>query len=334
MLRMMEETFSQRREWILANPTAIEDTLEAVRQRGPMTSADFERPPDARRTGPWDWHGPKPSRAALEMLFDMGELMVHSRRAGQKVYDVRERVLAGAFNGNMPDDTALPDHAIRLSFFARHAVEALGIIQPAWLWEYHAVRPPLARGTSRKADALAMLEALASEGVVEPVLVDGLADPTYVATSLLPYLRRYRRGRRPARTTLLSPFDSLIWDRKRTNALFNFGVCFEAYVPPPRRKYGYYCLSILHDGRLVGRVDPKMVRASRRLLIRAAYLEPEETIDDALLDGLAAALHDLARFLGGDTVMVGEGGHPMFAQALAERVKAVQPVLAPQLARA
>jgi uncharacterized protein YcaQ len=334
MLRMIEETHNQRRAWILANPTVIADTLETIRRNGPMASADFERPPDSRRTGPWDWHGPKPSRAALEMLFDMGEIMVHSRRAGQKVYDVRERVLAHAFNGNVPADDTLPTHDERLSFFARHAVEALGIVQPAWLWEYHAVRPPLARGTNRKADALAMLETLAAEGVVEPIAVAGLDGPSYIATSLLPPLRRYKRGQWQGRTTLLSPFDSLIWDRQRTRALFDFDVCFEAYVPPPKRKYGYYCLSILHGGRLVGRVDPKMDRASRMLLIRAVYLEPEASIDDPLLDGLASALWDLARFLGGDSIVVGENGDPMFGQALAERVRSCQPELVAQPALA
>jgi uncharacterized protein YcaQ len=251
----------------------------------------------------------------------MGDLMVHSRRGGQKVYDLRERVLSEAFNGNMPNDANLPSHDERLAFFARHAVEALGVIIPAWLWEYHAVWPPITRGSSRKTAALETLRALAAEGVVVPATVDGLGEPAFVSSALLPYLDRVRLGERPRRTTLLSPFDSIIWDRARTRSLFNFDVCFEAYVPAAKRKYGYYCLSILHDGRLVGRVDPKMDRAKRRLLVRATYLEPDEPIGDALVDGLASALTDLARFLGGETVEVGLAGNAKLGRALQKRLR-------------
>lgn len=321
MLRAAQEMWNSNRAWLEANPEAIVATLAAVRERGPLASADFMKPEDAQRTGPWDWHGPKPSRRALEILWDMGELMVHSRRGGQKVYDLRERVLAEAFNGNAPDDANLPDPEERLMFFARHAVEALGVILPGWLWEYHAVRPAITRGTSRKAAALAMLQALVTEGVLVPANVDGLAGPAFVATSLLPYIQRLRAGERPSHTTLLSPFDSLIWDRERTRTLFNFDVCFEAYVVAAKRKYGYYCLSILHNGRLVGRVDPKMDRATKRLLVRATYLEPEVCFDDALLDGVAHALTDLAHFLGGESVEVGTAGHASFGRAMQKRLR-------------
>jgi uncharacterized protein YcaQ len=317
MLRAAEEMWAGNRTWLQANPEAVRDTLEAVRARGPLASADFERPAGTERTGPWDWHGPKPSRRALEILWWMGELMVHSRRAGQKVYDLRERVLAEAFAGNVPDDDDLPSEEERVRFFAAQSVEALGVILPSWLWGYHAVAP---RRANRRMEAQRMLETLRGEGQVVAAHVDGLVEPAYVATSLLPVLERLRAGSAPPRTTLLSPFDSLIWDRARTRSLFHFDVCFEAYVPPAKRKYGYYCLPILHQGRLVGRIDPKMDRAAKQLLVRAVYLEPEVTPDAALIDGLSQALRDLARFLGGTSIQIGGAGHPALASALAERV--------------
>jgi uncharacterized protein YcaQ len=119
----------------------------------------------------------------------------------------------------------------------------------------------------------------------------------------------------------LSPFDSLIWDRARTSALFGFDVCFEAYVAPPKRKYGYYCLSILHKNRLIGRVDPKMDRTTKRLMIRAVYLEPGVAVDVALIDGLAGSLADLARFLGAEGVEIGTTGHAVLARALRKRLR-------------
>ena len=270
------------REWMVGNPTIIADTLERAASNGPMASADFERPDDGRRVQAWDWFGPKDSRRALDVLWTTGDLMVHSRRAGQKVYDVRERVLAEAFGEAAPDDSTLPSAQERLNYFARRTVRALGVITPSWLWDYFRMREydtlahPDAQGRNPRARAVALLEAMAREGLVVPATVEGLAEPAYLAPETpLADLARLRAGATPARTTLLSPFDSLIWDRARARALFGYEVCFEAYVVPEKRRYGYYCLAILHRGRLVGRLDPKFERrGERRLIVRALHLEP------------------------------------------------------------
>jgi hypothetical protein len=246
--------------------------------------------------------------------------MVHSRRGGQKLYDLRERVLAEGFAGTVPGDDDLPDATARVAFFTAHAVQALGIVLPSWLWEYHALRPARAAGRNHRDSAVATLEEMAERGTVIRASVAGLEEPAYVTASLLETLHRARNGLAPGRTTLLSPFDSLIWDRARTRALFGFDVCFEAYVPPARRKFGYYCLSILHRDRLVGRIDGKMDRAARRLKVRAGYLEPDVELDESLVDGLAASLKDLAAFLGGSCVDVGRDGCPALMQALASRL--------------
>ncbi len=321
MLSSAHESRLRSSEWLAEHPDAIPDTLGAIRERGPLASADFARPEGATRSGPWDWHGPKPSRRALEILYNSGDLMVHSRRGGQKLYDVRDRVLAEAFGAEVPGDDGLPDAAERQAFFTGHAAEALGIIVPAWLWRYHAQRPQRSARANHRDAALEALERMASTGQCVRAVIDGLDEPAFVVSSLLGKLDRWRRGPAPARTTLLSPFDSLIWDRARTRALFGFDVCFEAYVSPPRRKYGYYCLSILHRNNLVGRVDPKMDRAKRRLQVRAAYLEPGVALDDALVDGLAIALADLSRFLGGTGVDVASCGCVDLVAALSERLR-------------
>jgi uncharacterized protein YcaQ len=199
-------------------------------------------------------------------------------------------------------------------------VRALGIITPSWLWDYFRLAPPNGQARSRTAQAAALLGELVREGALVPATVDGLREPAFVAGERLPDLERLRAGDGPTRTTLLSPFDSLIWDRARTRALFGYEVCFEAYVVPSRRRYGYYCLAILHRGRLVGRLDPKMNRAERRLVVRALYLEPHVVAGDDLLDGLANALCDLARFLGAATVTIDRSEPTPLAAALSERL--------------
>jgi uncharacterized protein YcaQ len=328
MLRYFGHMWRGNQAWLERNPDTLRRTLEAVRERGPVASADFERPPAARRSGPWDWHGPKESRRALEVLWTTGDLMVHRRRAGQKVYDLRERVLAAAFGDDVPRDDDLPHADDCLRYFVRRTVCALGIITPSWLWDYFRLAPPNGRVRGKNVHAAALLDELVHEGALVPAAVDGLREPAFVACERLPALERLRAGDRPTRTTLLSPFDSLIWDRARTRALFGYEVCFEAYVVPSRRRYGYYCLAILHRGRLVGRLDPKMNRAERRLIVRALYLEPGIAAIDDLVDGLAGALCDLARFLGATKVTIDRSEPLPVAPSLNERLASLATILA------
>ncbi|HWE63279.1 MAG TPA: crosslink repair DNA glycosylase YcaQ family protein, partial [Chloroflexota bacterium] len=320
MLHHAAHMWAGNREWSATHPEAIRDTLETVRVRGPLASADFERPDGIARSGPWDWHGPKPSRRALEILWTTGDLMVHSRRGGQKLYDVRQRVLAEAFGAHVPRDQDLPSLDERRRYLASRTVRALGVVVPTWLWDYFRLSPPA--GAGKRAAALAQLQQLERDGSVVPATVEGIAEPAFVRRELLPVLDRLRAGDRPARTTLLSPFDNLIWDRLRTRMLFDYEVCFEAYVAPAKRRYGYYCMAILHGDRLVGRIDPKMDRANGVLLARALYLEPGVQPDDALLDGLSDALLSLGRFLGATTVHVEPAGQALLAEALSERLTA------------
>ena len=331
MLRGRDHLWDQLREWMDNNPEVVSQTLATIRERGPLASADFEPTVGAARTGPWDWFGPKESRRALDALWTLGDLMISRRRGGQKLYDLRERVLAEAFGGAPPSDDALPSHHETLRHFALRTARALGVVAPSWLWDYFrlgaAYRATLPDGaanpnpTNKRASAQATLDHLAREGHVVPATVAGLAEPVYIARERLADLDRLRAGALPSRTTLLSPFDSLIWDRARARTLFGYEVSFEAYIVPAKRRYGYYSLAILHQGRLVGRLDPKMERRERRLTIHAVHLEPGVAPDDALLDGLAGALRELARWLGAQTIAIERTEPATLGDALAARDK-------------
>src|SRR5262249_54841817 len=158
----------------------VQRTLEAIRERGPLGSADFERPANTKRTKPWDWYGPKESRVALDLLWMTGEIMVQSRRAGQKVYDLRERVLAATFGEAIPADDDVPAPEEGLRHFVRRTASALGIVTPAWLWDYFRLRSykllPSSNGDGRaaatRAAAKQALDTLAREGEVIPVTVE------------------------------------------------------------------------------------------------------------------------------------------------------------------
>lgn len=313
--------YDDYRHWADEHPEIVAKTVNAIRERGPLASADFERPNDGRRAQAWDWYGLKETRVALEVLWTLGDLMVHSRRGAQKVYALREHVeremaelgLNSHLNGQIAPDEE------RIAYFTRRTIEALGVVPPSWLFDYFRFVWPRSLTRGGTTEARRLLEAQVAAGHAVRVEIEGIREPAYLSTARLPDLERLRAGMRPQRTTLLSPFDNLIWDRSRARAriLFGFEVLLETYVVPEKRRYGYYTLAILHQGRLVGRLDPKMDRDTHTLIVRALFLEPGEKVDAALVDGIAGALRDLARFLGAETITV-ERSEPA---KLAERVQ-------------
>jgi uncharacterized protein len=300
-------------DWMRLHPASVQQTLDRIRSTGPMASADFERPEGSARSSPWEWYGPKESRRALHTLWTTGDLMISSRRGGQKVYDLRERVLAEAaesIGGTIPLDDELPTLEEQARHFVVRTVHALGVLTPSWLWDYFRMRPQLQvaslgdRRLAARTAARLVLERLVTQGLVLPVEIEGVLEPAYMAAERVPDLERFRSGEVSRTTTLLSPFDNLIWHRLRAKTLFDYEVSFEAYVPPPKRRYGYYCLAILHHGRLVGRVDAKALRRLHVLVALSLHLEPSVAPERSLVDGVAGALYDLARFLQLDTVRI------------------------------
>ncbi|MDD5627546.1 MAG: crosslink repair DNA glycosylase YcaQ family protein [Elusimicrobia bacterium] len=133
-------------------------------------------------------------------------------------------------------------------------------------------------------------------------------------------------GPAPKGTTLLCPFDSFLWHRKRIADLFGFDYRIEVYTPAAKRRYGYYSLPILHDGRLIGRLDAKNVRQEKRLAVPAVHFEDGVVGRGGVCDGVAKALKSLAEFVGAGEIRVGR----VQPDGLAQAVKAA--VLGPMTA--
>jgi len=194
------------------------------------------------------------------------------------------------------------------------ALRALGIATPSWVADYFRTG---SRPHVRKKEAAAELAQLAVQGLAIPVEVSGLAEPAWLDPTQVPRLEALRDGKgRPTLTTLLSPFDSLVWTRARGSALFGFDYRIEVYTPAPKRRYGYYTLPILHRGRLVGRLDPSYSRKERVLTIKAVHLEPGVRVSEALAAAIAWSLRDYASFLGGKEIRVLVSDPPMLAPAV------------------
>jgi uncharacterized protein YcaQ len=261
----------------------VDGVLARIRDEGPVVAADV-----STREGPkgswWDWDDAK---TALEYLFETGQLAVTRRaRDFARVYDLPERVLPAAVLA-APTPT---EHDARKELLER-AARAQGVATLPDLADYHRQRVPVCRP---------LVAELVEEGRLIAAQVEGWKQRAY----LHPEARVPRQvdGR-----ALLSPFDSLVWNRDRTERVFGFRYRIEIYTPPPKRVYGYFVLPFLLDGHFVGRVDLKADRAAGTLLVQAAHAEPGVATTEVAA-ALAAELVSMATWLGLERVVsVGRG---------------------------
>ena len=277
------------------NPAYIEAVHAEIAERGALPASALRDP--GTRSGPW-W-GWGEGKRALEWLHWTGRLAAFRRPTFERVYDLPERVL--------PPDVlarpAVPEGDARKALLVL-AARSHGVATAADLADYHrqrltAVRPLLAE--------------LVEDGSLLEATVEGWNAPAY----LHPGARVPRRAEAAA---LVSPFDSLVWDRRRTERLFAFHLRLEIYTPAPRRRFGYYVVPFLLGDRLVGRVDLKADRRAGALLVHGAYAE--DGVDPAAVVGpLAAELWSMAAWLGLERVVVGDRGDlaPCLVTAAAAR---------------
>jgi uncharacterized protein YcaQ len=287
-------------DWLRRNAKVLIRVQAAVHANGPMANADFEGRRPAGGGGWWSW---RPVQHALHYLWMTGTLTVHSRRHFQKRFDLLERALPGVLDL----ETISPEEFQR--WHLERSLHAMGAATEADLSRYLTF--PRFLPSARRAALRAMLE----RDEVAELEVEGSPGRWLALTRDLPTLARAGRAPSPSRgTTLLSPFDSLLWYRDRVTRLFGFDYRIEVYTPSPKRVHGYYTLPLLHHGHLIGRLDAKTHRADRRLEIRHAHFEPwfaatktpptrgDHVDQDEALAGLGEALGSLATFVGADEV--------------------------------
>lgn len=221
---------------------AYEQVIKQLRAEGPLTATELG---GAKRTSDWwDWSG---SKVAVERALMYGEVVCVQRRGWKRVYDLAERAIPEPLLHDELDDTECLRRLVAL------AGRSLGVGTRADIADYHRLK-------GEQVDAV-----IADSGLV-PVTVEGWGKPAWADPEAL---RTPPRGRH--RTTLLSPFDSLIWERARTERIFGFTHRLEAYVPKPKRVYGYFAMPVLAGGHLVGRVDP--AREGRTLVAKQVTLD-------------------------------------------------------------
>jgi len=310
--------------WVKKNAKLLREVEDAIRVRGPLANADFKQARPKGASGWWNW---KPANYALNYLWLAGRTAVHSRIHFQKRYDLIERVLPQAAGLAPP---AAEEHR---RWHVRQSLRAMGAATDTDLRMY-LTYPRFAAQERRRT-----VEALLRAGEVVEIAVAGDPARWLALAEDLPALETAARRRIAARgTTLLSPFDSLLWHRERVKRLFGFAYRIEVYTPGHQRVHGYYSLPLYHDGQLIGRVDAKNHRAERRLEVRHVHLEPWVVrggappaaswgaVDlDAALAGLAGALRSLAAFVGAGRVSLGRVTPPRLRPALGRALEAAPP---------
>ncbi len=273
-------------EWGEQHAQAIQNVMERIHANGPVRSADFERS-DGQKGTWWNW---KEEKRVLEYLHTTGELMIARRENFQRVYDLQERILPEWNEQHArPAKDAMEELSLR-------AVRALGAAPARWVPDYF--RLP-------KTGMVDRLEQLAREERLLRFSVEGWSDPAYVHPENLPMLERALSGELTATcSSLLSPFDPLVWDRARARELFNFDFSIECYLPEAKRRYGYFSLPILSEGELVGRLDAKAHRKNGIFEVKSIHLDPRTRLGEKLASAVAGAIQRCAVWHGTPQVEV------------------------------
>jgi uncharacterized protein YcaQ len=263
------------------NPQLVDDLYNTVRDRGPIAASDLST--DSRGEPWWGWNDTK---IALEYLFWCGRISAVRRNNFERVYDLTERMIP-------PEILALPtpseDDAKRM--LLELGARSLGVGTARDIADYYRINITQARP---------LIADLVEDGALLSVQVEGWKEPAYLH-------RDARIPRRIDAATLLSPFDSVVWERSRNERLFDFHYRIEIYTPPPKRIFGYYVLPFLLGDRIVARVDLKADRHAGSLLARGAFAEAGVEAD-TVVGPLAFELHAMAAWLGLDRVVVGSKG--------------------------
>ncbi|WP_339476533.1 MULTISPECIES: winged helix-turn-helix domain-containing protein [unclassified Pseudomonas] len=272
----------------------IRRVLASVQEQGALGAGSLSTRQE--KAGPWwDWSAEK---HALEWLFAAGEVTVAGRRGFERLYDLPERVLPASILQQPLLDEAQAQRALLL-----HAADALGIATEKDLRDYFRLAP---------ADSRGRLAELEEAGELLRCQVQGWKQPAWCRPAA-------KIPRKVAASALLSPFDSLVWERGRTERLFDFRYRLEIYTPVDKRVYGYYVLPFLHHERIAARVDLRAERALGQLAVHAVH-EDASGLDEEGMQALALNLRRMARWLGLERVQLNcqrvSGGR--LAQALAQ----------------
>jgi uncharacterized protein len=283
----------------------VPQVLERIWREGGLKVSNFES--DGHRGGAW-WNW-RPAKVALEILYSNGNLMIADRVKFQRVYDLTKRVLPQWV------DRTEPTVEERDRYWVERGARAMGTGLARHAGDYTWM------GVSRSRP---IVKELIKEGILVPIsgeLANGETAELIIHRDNLALLEQAAdKALKAERTTFISPFDNLLWARGRDEMFWGFHQSIEAYLPAPKRVYGYFCLPILHKDRLVGRFDPKLERKTGTLRLKALYLEPGNQPTEELVNDTAAAMRDFMAFHEARELVIERSEPAAFAGKLLKKI--------------
>lgn len=279
-------------KWAAKTLTTHHELVDAVRNHlqlhGTVRARDFARGEKKQGTW-WDWSHEK---QVLEAMFALGELMVIRRERFQRIYGLTRVYRPDWHDADTPsrDDVRLMQ--------IRNTMRALGIVHERWVGDYYRMGGKYTVEVKSKLPYLAQLR---EAGEIIPIAVEGITGTVYLHA---PYMKWIDAPPVCTHTTLLSPFDPLVWDRLRAQMLFDFSYTIECYTPAPKRIYGYFTLPVLYHDQLVGRVDCKAHRTRGVFEVITMHFEPWVHPDPAMYEAIVGAIRLCAQWHGTPDVHV------------------------------
>ncbi|MBN1329973.1 MAG: YcaQ family DNA glycosylase [Candidatus Heimdallarchaeota archaeon] len=297
-------------EWAEKSNHIIEEVYNYVKKNGPTTSTDFKKTVE-KPGGWWNW---KDEKAALDILFSTGKLMISHRKNFQRYYDLTERILPAGISSEPMSKDELPGHLLKIVF------SSLGIANYDELKTYtgNAIVKGIWKNDKNK--AIKFLDQNVEEGLLETVTIDGLKEKFYILASESREILK-KETHTNDYVSFLSPFDNLIRERYYPEKFWNFVYKIECYVPEPKRKYGYYVLPILDNNQLIGRTDAKVHRREQKLEVKSIYFEPKIQINNQLLERFQLGLEMFAEFHECKEISIGKVYPLGFGESIKSMIK-------------
>ena len=268
LYRWRMDAYRDRAKWGMEakDQKLVAQIRDQLKANGPMSTNQFETEANARKGTWWGWSELK---SALEYMFLVGDLVSGGRDAFKRLYALPEQVLPQHILDHLPEATEAKEQLML------QAAKAYGVATYRDLCDWHRMKPINTKN---------VLQNLLDRGDVEEVRVEGWSEPGYVAKGV----DLNNLSEKGSRTTILSPFDPVCWNRDRIERMWGYNYRIEIYTPEPKRVYGYYTLPILHDRQLVGRIDLKSDRKPGTLIAKASW--HEENLSNAKATAVAKAL--------------------------------------------
>ncbi len=286
-------------KWAAENREFLDWIKTEIRTRGPLSTSDFEHERAVRKGSWWGWSDVK---RALEFMFMYGELVSGGRDSFSRLYALPEQVMPKRIREKEVDPIIA-----RKQLLVKAAV-AHGVGTVKDLADYYRMNAPFVK---------TLIHELVEEKKLVEVKVEGWSEKAFAAKGT-----NFAQTEPATRTTLLSPFDPLVWFRPRSERLWDFHYRIEIYTPEPKRIFGYYSLPLLWNDRIAGRIDLKNDRQSKTLLVQSAWHEEDVPAKQlpALAKDLAAHLREAAVWQNCVSIETKQKGN--LSAALAKALKA------------